>query len=120
MDNEPLLHDAWSAILADPKSWNQGSYGKQTPCGTTFCLAGHVAVLAGAEVLTSGSWVEFSMPGYHVTTLAAYEIARDALGLSCEEADTLFVDSMSVGDLKEMAEIIKSVTDVVVKAPVEF
>lgn len=39
-----VLGRALDVILADPDGWEQDVYGRRTPCGTAFCLAGHVDV----------------------------------------------------------------------------
>jgi hypothetical protein len=46
--NLPLLQKALDHIEAHPEEWNQGSWGQTVQgCGTTACLAGHIALLDG-------------------------------------------------------------------------
>lgn len=39
-----VLGRALDVIIRDPDGWEQDVYGHRTPCGTAFCLAGHVDV----------------------------------------------------------------------------
>ena len=46
--NLPLLRKVLELVDADPKSWDQTWWARRGPeCGTSFCIAGHVANLCG-------------------------------------------------------------------------
>lgn len=56
MANHDMIIDVLVAIKKDPDSYYQGSYGgawtdDAGSCGTTACIAGHAAILAGRQDL---------------------------------------------------------------------
>lgn len=51
--NWPLFLSAIEQIIRHPETWNQNTYASKTACGTSFCVAGWVAKLAGAEPMWS-------------------------------------------------------------------
>jgi hypothetical protein len=48
--NAELAYRVLDHIDADPKSWNQTDWYRETDCGTTACFAGWSILLAGGEV----------------------------------------------------------------------
>jgi hypothetical protein len=76
-------------------------------CGTTMCMAGHAAVLAGARFVN----------GYDCRTASGQlatvsKVARDFLGLTEEQGWQLFVNSAGMTDLSEFREHVEWVTGV--------
>ena len=113
--NPELLKLAMKTIEVDLSRWNQMKYcdwGSTTiedwdvyaydknalvdveACGTTFCLAGQAALLAGHLPLKSGAW---KTP--EGRTDSAHELAQKALGLDYDQADALFYRTSDGNDL---------------------
>lgn len=79
--------------LRHEEHYNQGTFGEKTPCGTTACIAGHVAIVAGARLVWTQR--EYGNPGAmecrlgsDVDTIASF--AQTALGLLPSQAMKLF------------------------------
>lgn len=105
--NLPLLRKVLDHIDAHPDEWRQSVYGVQTEestCGTAFCIAGHAAVMAGAEPIwhgdggmtgvtdpEGGGWVE------------VLDFAVGALGLTYAEATYLFDGGNTRDEVQEYA-----------------
>lgn len=111
--NVPLLRKALEHIDAHPEEHDQGVWARRTPCGTAYCLAGHVAVLAGYEI----DWSPAADCGYFeaqvecVTALDSWGspldiawVAQDALGVTCHQSRVLFATENSRADLWAIAE----------------
>ena len=47
--NLELVERALKQIEAFPEEWDQNDWRTQNRCGTAYCFAGHVAMLAGAS-----------------------------------------------------------------------
>lgn len=80
--NVPLLQKALDHVEAHPEEWDQESWGRQTPCGTTACLAGHIALMDGwTPVLRTpfGDWIYVEKNGVRQT---AGDAAAESLGVS--------------------------------------
>lgn len=56
MPNYELLRDVLTHISLHPNTWNQETWGSATPCGTTYCLAGHVVMMSDHDV--SLHWID--------------------------------------------------------------
>ncbi len=121
--NVPLLRKVLELITAQPWTWNQETwacvnkpeqaeeraeeYGVSTKeCGSAFCLAGHVAHLAGRlmkvsrfDYVTAIYAAEYVMDdGSAIGTYAERE-----LGLTLEQADALFEAGNSLFSLWKLA-----------------
>lgn len=83
--NVPLMEATMGRIIAEPASWDQRLVAMEQPCGTTFCFAGHAALVSGCT-FTVGGWFEDAarMP------ISPMDYARAALGLTYDEAESLF------------------------------
>lgn len=127
--NLPLLRKILAQIDAVPESWVQSTWGlvwnsltgdiiadqrrqsgqARATCGTAYCIAGHVAVLTGWEPSgwsmgeASSYWMDEDGRERRVSV-----IARDALGLTNEEAEMLFHGDNSRSEVQLLAEIIAS------------
>lgn len=132
--NVPLLRKALEHITEHPEEWRQGDWALrcdqptevtngqgecETFCGTSFCLAGHVAVMTGHEISwrqnphatgTSNSfWV---VGGDRIS-----DVARDELGLTERQAESLFAGSNTLDYLWRRASLY---TDGAIEVPEEF
>lgn len=94
MVNIKALDAALAAIDKDPKSWEQNSWAEKTACGTTYCLAGHIAVQSGAQI----DWQHVGLDGRETATSAFVDgewqsirgVAQQILGVSEEQQEVLF------------------------------
>ncbi len=95
-----LLTEVRDIIVADPTRWRQDAWARQTPCGTTGCVAGLTVLLRGGTWDWSKSWKPLfeSDPEAMVTEWVILDgeqesicsTATEMLGLSHTEADILF------------------------------
>ncbi len=92
LPNIPLLNKVRDHIGAHPEEWHQGSWRMVIPgCGTAYCFAGFAALFDGAEFasddlsLVGGGWIE--------------DHARQALGLTGDEANALFSGGGTLADI---------------------
>lgn len=93
MANRDKIRAVVARIIADPASWDQSEILKITVCGTTFCIAGHAAVLEGWYV--ANRWVQrltsdLSDPEV-VDATRVMKFAQDVLELEDWQADELFL-----------------------------
>lgn len=96
--NEPLLQKVMDHVTAHPEEFDMAEWATQKPdCGTTLCIAGHAAVMAGHDL--SWSWWQRSPGSPPVLTAARTtgghlikRVAQEALGLTDEQAYRLFLD----------------------------
>lgn len=117
MLNKELIKNTMDLIKAQPEVYDQDNWVSEdaySPCGTTMCFAGHVAVLAGAEIpdpkkhqifdwyvgpegeyLNYKDFWNLNKPGESVS---AY--ARKAMGIDNDEALYMFAHDRSVEDLE--------------------
>ncbi|MFC5799147.1 hypothetical protein [Streptomyces formicae] len=93
--NVDLMLAVREQITSHPETHRQVMWGRRTECGTTYCIAGWAAVLSGQKLLWEGyagasteTWWLDDGRGNVLTTIESY--AREALGLSDEEAGDLF------------------------------
>lgn len=93
--NRELLEKTLQYIVDHPEEHNQAHW----VCGTAMCFAGHAVVLAGHQLhrLSDGTLTGNTVDGNHVST-----IARDELGLTYMQSETLFHSKNSVHDIKEI------------------
>jgi hypothetical protein len=82
------LDKAIAIIEKHPENWNQMFWH----CGTVHCIAGHVELILNKLPPNTKVWE--NSPN-------TYEIARLALGISTEDADTLFDKNNTLKNLKE-------------------
>jgi hypothetical protein len=108
-----LLKLALKQIETHPETWDQESWRVATGCGTKMCLAGWVCELAGGRWISptsSGLFVEsFDDPATicerwdGVLSVSARSRATTLLGLTREQARTLFLASNTLDDLRRTA-----------------
>lgn len=116
--NIPLLRKAVEWVEAeaikppDQSEWYQAAWrisdgygievGNQlvSHCGTAYCVAGYVGQLVNPEYQKS-DWLknEGGTPVMHVSTAA-----KEALGLTTDQADRLFDAGNDVKDVRRIAE----------------
>lgn len=67
------LYDAViEQIDREPESWHQGYWGKQTACGTSFCVAGWAVVLAYPDAVFE--WTQTADEGDRRPVFQASEV----------------------------------------------
>jgi hypothetical protein len=81
MENPEAGWLAYKAIVADVRSFDMAHWGRETACGTKFCLAGHVLLAAGYSLVREDQFV--TPLGLPVDNTGRE--AEDVLGLSMEE-----------------------------------
>ena len=99
--NVPLIRKTLEHITAHPEEWDQTTWATERQgCGTAFCFAGHVVNSEGHEIVwESGGecdceWcggtvsAEFCLVDGKPRTIS--NVAMHALGLTRDQADTLF------------------------------
>lgn len=92
--NTELLRKIADQIERHPETYDQTKW----VCGTSACIAGHAALLTGwkpATVEEMDACPEACLSGQLFitkggTVAATHDVARAALGLEYEDADTLF------------------------------
>lgn len=98
MVNIPLFHRVMKHVYTHPEEWDQDTWGERdTSCGTTFCIAGHVANFAALERKdVSLVWVGDSLTdvrvgrGVRSRQMRASEFATQELGLHPDDSYKLF------------------------------
>jgi len=101
---------AWAeaeAAKGRMSAWRQDAWAQEAPCGTAYCIAGHVAVLDGwrpVAVLSdwrpSAGW--FWRKGEHHAEMPAVGI--EVLNLPTEGDADLFSSDNTIGDLKRIRD----------------
>lgn len=113
-----LLEAAMSEIEQNPEHHDQQAWSKNVlnrDCQTTFCYAGHVAILAGAQPPTDalmGWYVDFesntTQPWSVRSALFVGEYAQKKLGITEKDADALFHGAATIPQLRVMVDRIKA------------
>lgn len=104
--NVELLQKTLDAIKANPQHWNQSHWH----CGTSHCFAGFAELIAHGLPIETDETVlledrEFCNPGSGWLTS---EHATKLLGISDDDAETLFTSYRTLEELEEMvASLIK-------------
>lgn len=91
--NAELLRAVGDLIAAHPHLYDQSEWAMAADCGTYGCVAGHAVDLAEGYTLDHNrdrGAVSYRPDGTRTTTSVA---ARDALGLTEDEAHNLFAGS---------------------------
>lgn len=105
--NTELLLKIYDKVSAEPEAWDQGNWGQQTECGTTYCIAGWACVLSGLDVQFTCA------PGIAAVRAGGLPVAfraADLLNLDEYQAYDLFYDTGN--DLAEFAEKIQRFTGI--------
>lgn len=109
MVNAIVLENAIAAIEAEPENWDQTSWGAQTACGTTMCLAGHIVHNAGYR-LNFMHDMDGRKVASHTTDGKNIEVlAKDLAGLDWHETSYLFYDLSN--DIDVLKNRIKNVVN---------
>lgn len=87
--NAQLLRAVGDRIAAYPHLYDQSEWGRTNDCGTVGCVAGHAAELAGYRLDVDGLFGA-AVRSDDVGRESTRDVARDALGLTDEEAARLF------------------------------
>lgn len=98
--NLPEIKSILEYIEVNPEQWEQGSWAKResrtSSCGTTFCVAGHAANRAGAEIIYADDGWANSCVTADGTTRTIEFYAQELLGLDAEQAEQLFSGANSL------------------------
>lgn len=97
-------------IKANPDTFDMRFWVRRAECGTTYCLAGHAAILAGWEPEhlandEDGTDVCIRDGGWRYIP----NVAAEFLGLSDEQAHAIFNSTASTVD--ELTQVIEAATD---------
>lgn len=102
--NVPPLRKALEYVTDHPEEHNQLTWAQRRSCGTTGCLAYHIAVIAGHEARWGDFTWDNAQAAYHVTTGETIKVvAAREIGLDLIQSDLLFAGSNSVDRLWELA-----------------
>lgn len=85
--NKTLLRKVRNHILAEPRRYNQGRFGRaddNAPCGTACCIAGWAIVLSGKASL------EDARDDFETLDEDAQGLGAKLLGLSYNESNVVF------------------------------
>jgi hypothetical protein len=121
-----LLDSIIENIQENEQSWNQHDWAGAdevdletgASCGSAFCVAGHAVLAVGAKILWKDqSWYQLlhsdnhNIPKYGATyclyngeTQLIETVARDALGLTHNQANRLFKDTNSLDDIIDIRD----------------
>lgn len=113
--NAAELIAIYQHIKANPETWNQYMWGRRTPCGTAYCLAGWaVARSVGVERFAweapdengvSEVWFVTDESGNWADSIRV--VAQSALGLTGRQTEELF---HGANDLDDLRRIITEIT----------
>lgn len=100
------LRAALEYVRAHPERWDQGEWFRRdtTSCGTTMCLAGVGAHLAGYEPAWESDDTAYEVYLAGQLPHNVYDVATALFGLTYAEADELFFDSNTLEDLVELVD----------------
>lgn len=88
--NREVVTEIRDQIWRDPRSFNMDFWARETPCGSTFCIAGHALLVAGWLFVPSKSGQHTWQKGDEVASVVDTGImAAAVLGLDAEE-DEIF------------------------------
>lgn len=105
--NIPLLRKAveWVEDEAQKpaveRQWDQSTWIVGYGCGTTYCVAGYVAMLGDERYGDSRLWVDVDGDGNEIH---CSDFAQRELGISNAEAAELFFADNSAADVRRIAE----------------
>lgn len=88
--NVPLLQQVLDHITDNPETWDQTDW-----CGTSCCVAGHVALAQGWQRTN----VHSSRVRRDGEERSVSQVAREALGLTPDDAERLFDGGNSLREL---------------------
>lgn len=106
-----LLDQIIAHIEAHPEDWLQDDWAQRSPCGTTFCIAGHVARIRMPEgwsfkfkELYDENYDAAYTIGDHEATETISSFAADQLAISYTERDILFDGSNTLPEIKAIRD----------------
>jgi hypothetical protein len=98
--NIDRLDEAIAYIEAHPERHNQRSWFRRRPCGTTACLAGTVAMLAGWTPIWRDHAASFVMKDDKAGYVAHVACELLDVGSDSDERFYLFMDADDLDDIK--------------------
>ena len=121
------LNIALDVIEKTPEAWNQGDWARgsmESPCGTAYCLAGHLCILDGAKPerpLTMPYWKDAGYESLGAfmdarlsspwNTLTPQEILREALEIEIVSISELKWPDGTIRDISSEARRILGVDE---------
>ena len=118
MANIELLDAGLARIDANPEEWNQTTWGRWTECGTVACLFGHIAMVAGGELVFAEEFADaFSVetPEGYVSEIQDWVI--DLLDITQEQAVALSDADNTREDLQGMRDALARNPDATLFVP---
>jgi hypothetical protein len=104
MTNVDLLERTLAHIEANPDTWDQSMWSKQTECGTAYCFAGHAVALTYPDAQLH--FYSDTVTIYPGTPLAEdvqiSETASELLGLDGYESEVLFDANNALDRLRRL------------------
>lgn len=109
--NVPLLAKVLDHVTGHPGEWNQTMWAVENSCGTLCCVAGWAAIMAGYElkfdsaVCSCGCTdaLDGNTASYTTTNEFISDVAQRELGLTEDQAKTLFSGCNNINDLWAIA-----------------
>lgn len=111
--NAELLDATMTTIERDPEHHDQSHWARNVTspdCQTTFCFAGHAAILAGAQPPAhDGTWyvdpeTGLSVSFFEPTSEHVADYAQKKLGLTDGQADKLFHGANTIPQLRAIVD----------------
>ena len=102
--NVPLMRKTLEHVTLHPEEHRQHLWLRRTPCGTVGCFAGHAVIFAGHEI----DWGIANLYGELDVTKAGdtiFVVARRELGLTVDDAESMFYGGNGIDDLWRLAEL---------------
>lgn len=116
--NADRLHAVLDHIKAHPEQHLQETWGRRTECGTVACFAGWTVLLFKPGIAERFAAAPMREPILFIETLTPYaalaeitdvsSTARDLLGLTVDQASTLFHAENTAGQLEKMINLLVS------------
>lgn len=101
--NTALAEETLQYIKDHPFEWMQSTYGMNTQCGTVGCFAYHAVNLSGEyEHVLNTQWHKRGSLSHTIT--ASKEAAMQVLGLTEDEALTMFTSYNTLDELSYMVK----------------
>ena len=97
--NDDLFDRVIQRIDADPDAFDMTTWLEERSCGTVGCFAGHTVLELGYRSSWAGAGycIKDDLEGFESYSVNVSEVARNALGLTTDESESLFEAYDEVG-----------------------